>query len=179
MYIIITKGALRLFEDLPVLILFYRGVNPNDIALLEITPPLKFDESVQPIKLPAKNSQPSGVAVLSGWGSTSITVQPNYPPILKTAQLQILTFEDCNNRLIGIMGTSRPLTEESNVCTGPIKSNEGGCSGDSGGPLIQGNELIGIVSWGMVPCGHNKDPSVFTKVSSFVDFIRETTGVSI
>lgn len=50
--------------------------------------------------------------------------------------------------------------------------------GDSGGPLAQVNEndepvIVGIVSWGMYPCGSVGAPSVYTRVSSFVDWINK------
>lgn len=139
--------------------------------------PLEFNEAVQPIKLPAKNAQPTGTVVLSGWGSVSTSNYPSYPDILQTTSLKALSFNECANRLIGLMGSSEPLDKESNVCTGAMSDNEGACSGDSGGPLIQGDVLVGVVSWGMVPCGHYDAPSVFTKVSNFIDFINEHTGL--
>lgn len=139
---------------------------------MEIYPPLKFNEAVQPIKLPEKNARPSGAAVISGWGSTSTTNQPSLPNMLQTAKLAVITYEECMARV-----TPNNLTDESNVCTSPINSNESACSGDSGGPLVQGDVLIGIVSWGRIPCGHDNYPSVFTKVSSFIDFIKDNTDL--
>lgn len=55
--------------------------------------------------------------------------------------------------------------------------------GDSGGPLVSKSadgkvELVGIVSWGMVPCGRNGAPSVFVRVSSFIDWIAETVAAN-
>lgn len=82
---------------------------------------------------------------------------------------------ECVDALVKLAGSSDPLAE-TNVCTGPIEvGGEGACSGDSGGPLVTqgGNTQIGIVSWGMMPCGSKGAPSVFTKVSAFVDFINE------
>lgn len=63
--------------------------------------------------------------------------------------------------------------DETNVCTGPLYDAISACSGDSGGPLAQqeSNELIGIVSWGVSPCGYAGAPSVYVKVSSFINFI--------
>jgi secreted trypsin-like serine protease len=50
--------------------------------------------------------------------------------------------------------------------------------GDSGGPLTCPNGessehvLTGIVSWGMVPCGQEKYPGVYTNVGQYVDWIE-------
>ena len=51
--------------------------------------------------------------------------------------------------------------------------------GDSGGPLICSNSegsqtLVGITSWG-VGCGRVGYPGVATRVSSFIDFMLNTT----
>lgn len=52
-----------------------------------------------------------------------------------------------------------------------------GLQGDSGGPLISRNEngtteIVGIVSWGIVPCGGVGAPAVFVRVSAFIDWIN-------
>ncbi|XP_050345742.1 lectizyme-like [Nymphalis io] len=35
--------------------------------------------------------------------------------------------------------------------------------------------VLGIVSWGMSPCGDKGAPTVYTKVSEYIDFIKEYT----
>lgn len=52
--------------------------------------------------------------------------------------------------------------------------------GDSGGPLVQKNDngdnvVIGIVSWGVIPCGSENAPSVYTRVSAYLDYINEVS----
>lgn len=84
-------------------------------------------------------------------------------------------FLECAAALTALFGSPDPL-DVTNVCTGPLYDGISACSGDSGGPLAQfgpsnNTELIGVVSWGVSPCGYAGAPSVFVKVSSFVDFI--------
>ena len=49
--------------------------------------------------------------------------------------------------------------------------------GDSGGPLIKVRqngvkEIIGVVSWGVIPCGGAGAPAVFVRVSAFIEWIN-------
>ena len=56
-----------------------------------------------------------------------------------------------------------------------VGENEAGsCEGDSGGPIVVDNILVGIVSFGLNICGHEY-PSVFTKVQAFLNFITKHT----
>lgn len=65
---------------------------------------------------------------------------------------------------------------ETTLCT--IKARgQGACFGDSGGPLVQNRTLVGLVSWG-VPCAQGK-PDMFTRVSSYIDWIVQETEIEL
>ncbi|KAJ3644417.1 hypothetical protein Zmor_022150 [Zophobas morio] len=183
---VILVGITNLFEETPerqqinivqkiVHPNFGGSVGPNDIALLELETLLVFGDLVKPIGLPAVDSIPLGNAILSGWGSVSLVVIPNLPDILQTVTTPVLSFDDCNAAIQPLLeeGQENPLSGESNICTRPLTGGISVCSGDSGGPLIQDNTIIGIVSWGFTPCGSEGAPSVYTRVSNFIDFINE------
>ena len=51
------------------------------------------------------------------------------------------------------------------------------CNGDSGGPAVFDNELIGIVANGR-DCGSYYFPGLYVKVSSYFDWIYNTTGIN-
>lgn len=53
-----------------------------------------------------------------------------------------------------------------NVTCGPTPQ------GDSGGPLVCRNMVEGIVAWGSRVCGNRKKPGVFTRVSTYIDWIE-------
>ncbi|EFY96505.2 Peptidase cysteine/serine, trypsin-like protein [Metarhizium robertsii ARSEF 23] len=63
------------------------------------------------------------------------------------------------------------------ICAGASRGAQDSCYGDSGGPLVDAhsNTLVGIVSFGLA-CGHPTAPGVYTKVSSYMDFIRRVAG---
>ncbi|KAJ4438003.1 hypothetical protein ANN_13942 [Periplaneta americana] len=151
----------------------YAGeVGPYDIAVLKLSSALVFNDYVQSIALPPAGSIPSGSAILTGWGSTSQTNNPSMPDILQTATLPIVEYDEC----VRTYGEDSPL-DPTNVCTGPLSGGMSACSGDSGGPLAVKRsdgtfELIGIVSWGEIPCGQSNAPSVYTRVSAYIDWIN-------
>jgi secreted trypsin-like serine protease len=80
-----------------------------------------------------------------------------------------------------------PLTENM-LCAGLKEGGRDSCYGDSGGPLIANREgravQLGIVSWGEGPaeseikCGHADVYGVYSRVSSFKDWIESTMSAT-
>ena len=60
------------------------------------------------------------------------------------------------------------------ICGG--EEGKDACKGSSGSPLVVSVNgrwtVIGLVSWG-IGCGENNKPSVYTKVSAFVNWINQ------
>lgn len=136
----------------------------NDIALLHLSKPINFSKSVDYIKLNTLTefNNPKVDVLLTGWGVT------NYPtnklqqitiPIIskKNAQQINPKYENLNNNMIAL-----------------FERGKGAAPGDSGGPAVATkygiNYLIGVSSWGYYP--KDKNPTVYTKVSNYVDWIH-------
>lgn len=107
-----------------------------------------------------------------GWGRTSYPgVIPNDLQYLPS---RTISFETCKN------AWSVEFIVNSEICTF-TREGQGACHGDSGGPLVSGSDgnfkLIGLVSWG-APCAIGM-PDVYTRVSSFADWVRTVTGLKI
>ncbi|XP_011501362.1 PREDICTED: trypsin-1-like, partial [Ceratosolen solmsi marchali] len=154
----------------------YRGTAPYDIALLKLHKAFKFNQYVDFIDIPHPNAKTFGNVTLAGWGSISNSQSPEYPSNLQTARLPILDFNTCNDTIVKTL--HRSLLHSTNICTGSPVNEIAPCSGDSGSPLMTINkdysQLVGIVSWGMIPCGMPDIPSIYTRVSAFVEWIEET-----
>ena len=75
----------------------------------------------------------------------------------------------------------QPLTDNQ-LCAGGTLG-EDACKGDSGGPLMSVEQhpqrrsaqyfQFGIVSFGAIPCGARNAPSVYTRVSKYLDWILD------
>ncbi|XP_053982344.1 trypsin-1-like [Hylaeus volcanicus] len=157
---------------------YHRDSGENDLALLKLEYPLKFNNFVSAVALPEPETELSGEAVLSGWGSTSKLPLPIYSNVVHKAVVPILENADClqeltKDHLIGKV----PQLFDSEVCTGVAGKEVSACIGDAGDPLVQivddSPVLVGIVSWNIMPCGSRHMPTIYARVSSFIDWINE------
>ncbi|CAH0717680.1 unnamed protein product, partial [Brenthis ino] len=137
-----------------------------DVALIMLSRPLQFSDSVQPIQMAPRNlALNSGDMLMSmGFGKTE---KLPISPVLLSVKLQYVTDKDCNEIF---KKENHPHITEQMMCARGVKG-EGSCKGDSGGPLVHNNILVGIVSFGY-DCGTL--PGVYTRVSAVRDFIDTT-----
>ncbi|XP_058806458.1 trypsin-1-like [Phymastichus coffea] len=159
------------------------NVSPYDIGLIKLKTPFQLNSRVTPVGLPDKNIEPIGKVILSGWGAIADDSRfDEMPYILQTIDLKIIDRAACNKavqKVIEKMPGIRVfpnLVDETNICSAP--SGVSACGGDSGGPLIikdsnGKNTVVGIVSWGISPCGTRGAPSVYARTSYFIDWIKE------
>ncbi|XP_048515555.1 uncharacterized protein LOC105686124 [Athalia rosae] len=149
----------------------------NDIALIELEKPLEFTDRVQPIRLP-KHSQTSETfvrenAIVSGWGKDSDYAN-GISPVLRWIWNPILPNSECNQWYYGAILPSHICLDGSNL--------RSSCSGDSGGPLVTKEAdgkptQIGLVSFGISLGCAKSWPSVFTRITSYLDWIETNTNV--
>ncbi|XP_057370049.1 trypsin-1-like [Daphnia carinata] len=140
----------------------------NDIALLKMDQPLSFATGkVGPISLPISGSilKAGTSCIVSGWGTTAYS--GTVSDVLRKVALPVVSNSDCD-AMYGI-GSILP----SMMCAGFVAGGADSCQGDSGGPLVMLNPniLVGVVSWGN-GCAYPGYPGVYTRVSSFVNWIK-------
>lgn len=89
------------------------------------------------------------------------------------ADLVTISLNECTEDL----SDSNVTPDEMHICAkSETQIRRDTCGGDSGGPLqiqLNGNYyLIGVVSFGP-PCGTTSLPAVYTRITSYMDWILE------
>ncbi|KYO34940.1 kallikrein-14 [Alligator mississippiensis] len=138
----------------------------NDLMLLRIKNPVKFNDYIRPATLTSMSVQPGTSCIVSGWGLTRSSPTPTYPDALQCAWLKVIPQWTCRR--------AYPDTITDNMlCAGVEQGGTDTCQGDSGGPLVCSGTLQGIVSWGMEACGLPGKPGIFTRVSRYLHWIKD------
>jgi secreted trypsin-like serine protease len=94
------------------------------------------------------------------------------PEILQKVDLKVVNQEECKAKYASVNKVT-----ENMICAGDDPANKAGCNGDSGGPLQCQNEagvwqLVGVTSWSL-KCGQDGDPTVYTRVSRYEEWIHQ------
>lgn len=61
---------------------------------------------------------------------------------------------------------------EDMICVGLQEGGFGACNGDSGGPMVVNNEVVGALSW-EDPCARPHHPSVYTSIPYYKDWLEQ------
>ncbi|XP_058506311.1 elastase-1-like [Solea solea] len=149
--------------------------NGNDIALLKLTSHIYDNGYVAIAELPAPGEMlPHDFnCYITGWGL--MDYYGGVPSIMQEAPIRVVEHKVCSSP--NWWGS---IALRSMVCAG----GDGvisGCQGDSGGPLSCHTNgawrVHGVVSYGPAGyCNQVTKPTVFTRVSSFMDWIRDVLG---
>lgn len=142
----------------------------NDVALLE----LSQDAPEAPLVLNSGGSMPTSSFSL-GWGLTSVNGVNS--DVLQYLVMPLVSNAECR-AVYQAMGST---IYDNQICAGYYEGGKDTCQNDSGGPLLittpTGVQQVGVVSYGQspdgTPCGGANSYGVYSRVSSFLDFIRQ------
>ncbi|KAJ9596104.1 hypothetical protein L9F63_012688 [Diploptera punctata] len=154
----------------------------NDIALVRLKKKVPiFTDFIKPICLPfdLKVTDKEGKKYeIAGWGKTDFYDSKGSSVLQFANQVYTTPLEECNPLQAEHV---QPLTD-TQLCAGGTLG-EDACKGDSGGPLMSVEQhpnrrskqyfQFGIVSFGAIPCGAHTTPSVYTRVSKYLDWILD------
>nr|XP_025044691.1 mast cell protease 1A-like [Pelodiscus sinensis] len=134
----------------------------NDIMLLQLAEPAKLDGWVETIALPCagEEAEPGMVCRVAGWGCTIATDHSSAASALQEVEVEVLADAECNYR---------NYVSSTMLCAGLPWKGKDSAKGDSGGPLVCGAKAQGIVSW-----GPDTPPGVYTRVSTYNKWIKDT-----
>ncbi len=111
-----------------------------------------------------------------GWGTTSSGGESS--DLLLEAEVEYMMNEQCNDAYsVDVdMDMDMEVITDGMMCAASDGIDT--CQGDSGGPMMLASDggdpvQVGIVSWGY-GCAHPDYPGVYTRVSYYADWIKET-----
>ncbi|XP_005183423.1 brachyurin [Musca domestica] len=148
----------------------------NDISLIKLPVVIEFNERIQPAALPKMDGHYStyegDMVWASGWGKDS-DAATSVSPLLRYIEVPVMKLSTCKTYYLG-------MVTEKMICISS-KGGKSTCNGDSGGPLVYKhdgvNTVIGATSFGIALGCEKGWPGVFTRVTSYLDWIEEKSGV--
>lgn len=154
----------------------------NDIAVIQLATPIpNADTYIVPLLLNADEqviATPGAWTTVSGWGNMVPQNNASSPDLLMALDLPLVEQAACR----AVWGAQEVTILDSMVCAGFAAGGKSSCQGDSGGALVIndgfGNFVQqGIVSFGPEVCNAAGLPSVYTRVSAYIDWLQAATGI--
>ncbi|KAH8342299.1 hypothetical protein KR059_000617 [Drosophila kikkawai] len=145
----------------------------NDISLIRI-PRVEYSSAIDRVELPKHESHYSSYdgdeVIASGWGRTSDAASA-VAAHLQYAHMKVISNSECKR-------TYLTTIRDSNICVS-TPAGVSTCNGDSGGPLVLASSKVqvGLTSFGSAAGCEKEYPAVFTRVTSYLDWIKEHTGI--
>ncbi|XP_052744134.1 uncharacterized protein LOC112056709 [Bicyclus anynana] len=150
----------------------------GDIAIIKLEQPVNFTGFIQPICLPTteyikmQDYTHSSVYWTAGWGITEFGEQSL---VKRKVDIEAVPIDVCRAAIPEIPESSSPGL----ICAGGQQGKDS-CRGDSGGPLMREVRenyranwfLYGVTSFGSKRCGLAGIPGVYTRVTAYMDWIR-------
>lgn len=167
--------------------IIHEGFEPinfhHDIALIRLAEPVNFTNNIKPICLLDIEYEPeefinTTMFEVAGWGKEGN--EGNFSDVKLKTWILGYHNNDCHRKY----NTTKPpktITINQFCAGGTTTDRADACQGDSGGPVIaQHGEgvykyqyMVGLVSYGLQKCGTKGWPTVYTRVSRYLPWIRD------
>jgi trypsin len=109
--------------------------------------------------------------VVTGWGTLS-SGSSTLPTQLQVVYVTVVSAALCDSAYSSYGGIT-----ENMICVVATEGGKDVCQGDRGGPLVVGEILVGIASWGF-GCPEPTYPGIYSNIATLRDFITTETGVN-
>lgn len=134
----------------------------NDLAILTLDKNVQYNTTISPVCLASQDPLAGSSCYATGWGYT----ETGWTDVLKQVLLPISNDTVCHKEVAG------PI--DGKLCAG-AQAGKDTCQGDSGGPLVCIKDgvwqLVGLTSYGNADCGTIGRPGVYTRVTTYYNFI--------
>lgn len=149
----------------------------NDIALIKLNQDVKFSKLIRPACLWTGDSFNVSSVIATGFGLNDTAGDP--ADILQKVMLDFLDREQCDKKFHKQAKFPKGV-QPSQLCIGSKRGGKDTCQGDSGGPIQVITEpkgctyhVLGVTSTALQGCGIGQSAAIYTKVSSYIDWIEE------
>ncbi|KAM3555615.1 hypothetical protein ARSEF4850_005919 [Beauveria asiatica] len=156
------------------------GTEENDLAILKLSTPIDLGEYAV-LPLVGGDAVVNTTAISAGWGVQTPIELSEDKPLVESETLSKVVLDIHAREVCAAKGKRQHITtNDTFICAGGQGKNT--CLGDSGGPLFvpETRTLLGVVSWSIKDrkadtlCGDS--PTVFTRVGSYIDWIKKTSN---
>lgn len=156
--------------------------NYHDIALVQLSEKVEISLTTRPACLCIKDPIPTTTVIATGWGLTEFGGSPS-KELLKV-DLEVYDQDVC----VQYYGMGRKFRRgiiPEQLCAGDRTGQKDTCEGDSGGAIqLRTAEMddvtyhvVGVTSFGKA-CGIVENPSVYTRISKYVEWIESVVWPS-
>uniref|UniRef100_UPI0037E7ED89 trypsinogen-like protein 3 n=1 Tax=Semicossyphus pulcher TaxID=241346 RepID=UPI0037E7ED89 len=136
----------------------------HSLTMVRLATPARFNQHVRPIPLASRCPRPGETCHVSGWGSTT-PYQYGPDQRLKCITVPVVDDQTCMNTFPEYLHWSPGM-----VCAG--RADTDNCLRDSGSVMVCDGQLQGV-QWFKNGCSNPANPSVYTKLCLYNNWIKE------
>ncbi|XP_056398192.1 granzyme A-like isoform X2 [Hyla sarda] len=151
---------------------FNKDKHINNLQLLKLAGKANITKGVNIVRFPERfgEMKPGSVCTITGWGRTD-NRKTNTADKLMEARVTVIDWKTCSSQWKPSVKITRDM-----MCTSEKGAVRGFCNGDTGGPLMCGGYLRGIISFGPMLCGTQSGADVYTRLTKdYMKWIHKKT----